>query len=149
MTLEEAKEWLRGKLDEGAPCPCCTQFVKVYKRSITSSAARWLIWLVLSYKAMPPGSFVDIKRSDVRGGDYAKLRFWNLIESQPNDDPEKRSSGMWRPTSSGVAFAMNQMTLPKYAHVFDDRVLKHSGAPVAITETLGKKFNYEELMKGL
>ena len=34
MTLDEAKAWLRDQVDDGAHCPCCGQFAKVYKRRI-------------------------------------------------------------------------------------------------------------------
>ena len=44
-TLEQAKEWLRVRFNEGAECPCCLQHVKLYRRPITSSMAYVLILL--------------------------------------------------------------------------------------------------------
>ena len=34
MTLTEAKQWLKERLDEGTRCPCCNQYAKIYKRKI-------------------------------------------------------------------------------------------------------------------
>lgn len=33
-TLDQARDWLRANVDEGAHCPLCTQHAKVYRRGL-------------------------------------------------------------------------------------------------------------------
>jgi len=148
-TLGETKAWLQARMRDGVKCPCCTQLAKIYRRTITSQMALWLMWLVRETAEAPDG-WVDIKTNiDLRGGDYAKLRYWGLLEHQTNDDPAKRSSGLWRPTPVAVAFVQDRVRLHKHVLIFDDQFLSFDGdAMIGIREALGKKFNYEELMRG-
>ena len=82
------------------------------------------------------------------GGDYHKLRFWNLIEQQPNTDnpnlPGNRS-GTWRPTADGIRFAKGEIVLPKYALIFDNKCLGFEGELVSIRECLPKNFDFREI----
>ena len=34
MTLGEARDWLRERIEDGEECPCCRQFAKVYRRRL-------------------------------------------------------------------------------------------------------------------
>ena len=45
-TIKEAKEHLRNNFEEGIDCPCCGQFVKLYKRKLNSGMAATLIRIV-------------------------------------------------------------------------------------------------------
>lgn len=42
-TIEEAKQLLKDNWEKGIECPCCTQFVKLYKRPLYSAQAYSLI----------------------------------------------------------------------------------------------------------
>lgn len=153
-TLKEAKEWLRARVHEGARCPCCTQMAKVYKRKIYGKMAAALIKF---YHATKPNfDFVHynalgsgLVRSTV-SGDFAKMVYWGLIEEKPNSDPkdeDKRTSGFWRITQDGVAFVTAGLLVPKYAFIFDSRLMKFDKTEmVSIQDCLGEKFSYEELM---
>ncbi len=44
-TMEEAKQLLKDNWEKGIDCPCCTQFVKLYKRPLYSAQAYSLIRL--------------------------------------------------------------------------------------------------------
>ena len=116
--LGDAQEWLRALLDEGAECPCCTQFAKVYWRPLTSAMARVLILLD---RWTYPGEYVKLeelmnaKRAEgyrwvpVRA-DEAKLRFWGLVELQDSqrEDGSKRV-GYFRITPTGRDFVNGHM----------------------------------------
>jgi hypothetical protein len=148
-TLEEAKTWLHKRLRKGARCPCCSQYARVYKRSITSQMARWLIWLTVTYRAQRiagEGEWVDVKKSPVRGGDYAKLRYWRLIQRPANLDPAVRSSGLWRPTRDAYSFVLGNLRLPKNIYVFDEHAVGKGAEMVTIIDALHERFNYQELM---
>ena len=69
------------------------------------------------------------------------------IESRQNDDPSKKSSGYWRVTDKGRGFLALQITVPKTAVVYNNRLERLEGVFITIQEALGKKFNYEELMR--
>lgn len=142
-TIKEAKNYLAENFKEGVACPCCGQFVKQYKRPIHSFMARMLIRL----SRMSDGyhHYEDIFRG-VIGGDFSKLVYWDLIEEQKNEDTNKRTSGVWRITPKGRAFANRQILIPKYIVLYDSKLQRFEGDNIDIVKAIGKKFNYEELM---
>ena len=142
--MDVARDELTQKLDEGTICPCCGQHAKRYKRKIHSGMARWLIWLVREYAASG-GQWVDIKRSPQRGGDYAKLGHWGLIEQAPPDTTHNRS-GMWRPTQKGFDFAHNVIRVPAYVLMYNGQIDGWAPSTVSIRDALGEKFDYLQLM---
>ena len=145
-SLGEARAWLRKRVGEGERCPCCQQFAKVYKRSINSSMARALVTM---YRVAGTDW---VKMSDALGAgkvdraDEAKLRYWKLIEEEPELRPDGGRAGWWRVTDLGRQFVLGTVTVPKYAHVYDGRCLGLEGAPVRIEEALGNRFDLSELM---
>jgi hypothetical protein len=144
-TLADAQDEVQIGRDDGIECPCCGQWCKVYIRKLSSSMARWLIELVRRHDL--PGDWIDVRTFNLRGGDYAKVAYWDLAESRGNDDPTKRTSGLWRPTMAGIKFVWNEASVPSHVYVYDGRVLGYSSEPVWIRQALGSRFNYEELMK--
>ncbi len=134
----------------GAPCPCCGQVCKVYKRHINSPMARFLLWLVRSYDAQP--RWIHLKQFPMiqnrrGGGDYGKLVHWGLIEQKPNDDePDKRTSGEWRPTPKGVEFAHRRIKIPDAVFLYDNIRQGFSDINIDIEYALGQNFSYQELM---
>lgn len=161
MTLEEAQDFLIRHFEEGADCPCCGQFVKLYKRRLYSSMAYALIlidryfrhpdaemWLhVPSYldAVLPPSVAVAN-----RGGDWAKLQHWDLIEPKPvvRDDGSSRA-GFWRMTRTGRLFVMGLVSVPRHLYFFNQRVVDFLSADeerTSIQQALGDQFDYVELM---
>jgi hypothetical protein len=146
LTLEAAKSELREKLGKGARCPCCSQFAKIYKRRITSRQARGII--VIYRKAGTNWAHVPTL-SPVLFGDSAevsKLRYWKLIEESSEVRDDGGRAGWWRITALGACYVNDRITVPKYACIYDSRLLKLEGELVGIRDALGKKFNYYELM---
>lgn len=146
MELSEAKAWLRARLDDGAPCPCCTQYAKRYHRKINSGMARLLImqWCKVGQEFAHTASLCP----NLREG--AKLAYWGLMEhdDRPRDDGGK--SGWWRITDAGVRFVLGRESVPKYVYVYDDRVMGFDAAQmVSIQDALGTKFSYSDLMGGM
>ena len=75
------------------------------------------------------------------------LAFYDAIEAKPKGkDEDKRASGLWRLTPHGHDFIRRRITMPKYAFVFDNKLIKHSKEQVDAVQALGKKFSYDELM---
>ena len=147
-TLAEARKRVQIGMDDadGIICPCCGQKAKRYRRTLTSEVGRFLIHLVGLFQRNN-GDWVDVRRIDVRGGDYAKAAYWSLACKAPNTDPTKRTSGLWRPTLRGSAFVWGRVAVPRYAYVFNGQCERVDGPPTTIEEVLGKSFDYRELMQ--
>lgn len=134
----------------GALCPCCGQVCKVYKRHINSPMARFLIWLVRSYEELP--RWIHLKQFPMiqnrrGGGDYGKLVHWGLIEQKPNhDEPDKRTSGEWRPTPKGIEFVHRRISVPDAVFLYDNIRQGFSDIKIDIDFALGQEFSYQELM---
>ena len=130
-------------------CRHCGANSKVYAYKI-GSYARVLIWMAFNDR---DGGYLHIPTSGAinGGGDYAKLRYWGLIEKSPkNPDPSKRSSGLWLLTTTGRDFALNKTTVNSicyYSHP-PGEVLGFEPDQVSIIDALGKHFDYETLMSG-
>lgn len=147
MTLDEAKTYVEQNLDSGTTCPCCGQTCKLYARSIHTDMAKWLIYLVKEFERT--ATWVDVKTSAVRGGDYAKLVYWGLIERQSDyyriQSATAGRTGLWKPTETGVLFARGEISTNKYAYVFDDTVYRYSAETITIHEALGREFSFDEV----
>lgn len=139
-TVEEARAWLRLRTEPGARCPLCTQFAKVYRRRINSAMARGLITLYRN-----AGQTFSHTPTLVRSHEFAQLQWWELIEEDSVVREDGRS-GFWRVTDKGLAWLNEEIDVPKYARVYDQRLLDVVGDPVTIRDALGRRHKLEELM---
>lgn len=147
-SLYEAREWLEERLEEGASCPCCNQFAKIYKRKIHSTMARDLIRLYRVARMDWAHVSTAISR-EVRGihlGDFAKLSYWGLVEEEAVLRDDGGRAGWWRVTETGRAYVYGMLKVPKYALVYDGDCLRLDGPEVRIHDALGDRFDYKELM---
>lgn len=142
-TLREAKVWLRGELDGGAKCPCCTQLAKVYRRKLNAGMARSLLRM---YNAGGI-EWVDVPTVCVGSSrEEGKLRYWGLVEEDDTPREDGGHAGQWRVTPAGRAFILGDLTVQSHAKVYDSRCLGLEGPQVTIIDCLGKRFNLAELM---
>jgi hypothetical protein len=82
------------------------------------------------------------------GGDFAKLRHWNMIEERVKDPSEdKRSSGFWRITEEGIAFARGRAKAKKYIWFLKNRPMDLPVELVEIRQCLKDPFSWFELME--
>lgn len=148
-TLEESRAWLRARVEKGAHCPLCSQFTKVYRRKINAAMARALI---LMWKEGDLGRrlYVHVPSIDpTRGGDVAKMEYWGLIEEERAVRTDGGRAGYWRLTRRGEDWILGKVRIPKYARVYDGRLLSLAGEPVSINDALGDWFKLDELMEGV
>lgn len=159
-SIAQAKDWLRFRAKKGCRCPCCKQYVKIYKRALGSQMARWLIWLVRTWdhkfqprmlKRVDNEAWIDIRLSPVRGGDYAKLLHWGLVQHkidvlEKNGGRDKRDSGLWRPTFKGIDFVNGKVKMPSHVYLYDNMKIGEESALITIEQALGKRHSYKELM---
>lgn len=158
-TVTEAKAFLRANYEKGTECPCCGQMVKLYGRTITSSMAYGLILVNRYFEQNPAEMWVHVANfltdlkipSAVKNtGDFAKLRHWGLIEgAQVKRDDGSKRNGYYRITEKGKRFVKRMASVPSKVFIFDDKVLGIGHKPMTIDDALGKKFNYDDLMKNV
>ena len=144
-TLEEARDWLAERMDEGADCPCCGQRAQVYRRKINSGMARALI---VMWRAAGTGWCHVPTVVGGRSSDECKLVYWGLIEEERVRRPDGGRAGWWRVTEDGARYVHGQLLLPKYALIYNGDCLGLEGERVGILSALGTKFDYDDLMAG-
>lgn len=153
-TLEEAKQYVEDNKEDGVVCPCCSQFAKIYERSITSAMAYGLILVYRNQKSglAPEWLHVEnyLKKQEIPSsirGDFSKLRFWGLVvpKKDVRSDGSKRT-GFYKMTSKGVDFVKYRITVPAKVRLFNNEFLGYTGKEINIGEALGKRFHYMELM---
>lgn len=126
-------------------CPCCTRLAKVYdKRKLNSAMAARLIGF---YRQFGVGEWFHSPSFARNDGDTGKLGYWHLVEEERTiRRPDGGRAGYWRVTPTGQAFVRGEITVPKFAVVYDKVVLQLTGEPINIRQALGSKFDYAELM---
>ena len=142
------REVLRDKLLVGVDCPCCKQYVRLYKRKFNTVMARGLIKLYNLGDGFHHVSTIMSKISPSGSNDFSKLRYYGFIAEQENEDSAKRTSGMWKITEAGKDFALGNTSDRKYLFLYNKeeyRQPKLEGT-TDIYEALGEKFDYSELM---
>lgn len=149
VTLSDAQDIVHRFFvsDEKIQCPCCSQTVKRYKYKLHATLAAGLVDLVLKF-----GERNDwIHASEIaHGNNIGKAAHWGMIESKPNDDPKKKSSGLWRPTDHGAEFVLNTShRVPSHVFLFNATIYGWSETTTNINEALGNRFDYQELMSEL
>ena len=169
QTIEEAKEYIRigSKSNKGVICPCCEQFVKVYKRKITSAAAKALMLLIQETVRLNKFTnelvYSEVHIQDFFAGiglratamDYIQLERFGLIQKVPDDRTEKekkeiKNVGLYFVTDRGYKFATNQIAIEKYHYVLNNKSIGVSKVDkVRVYECLKEKHTYADLMKGI
>ena len=152
-SLWQARTELLEDIEDGTTCPCCGQLAKVYKRKLNKEMARWLVWLVNKYLNLSATSskewcsdWVDVRDSKVRGGDYAKLALWGLAKRKPvGEESKSRTSGLWKPTPSGIDFSMGRSTVPSHLYLYNNEVVRASEVQTSIGKALGEDFDYQDV----
>lgn len=150
MTLKDARDELRKRVQHGHECPCCKQFAKVYKRRLNHVPAAALIALYREagreFAHLPTIVKRRLPQFANQGGYTVLSAHWKLIEEERASRPDGGRTGYWRVTTLGEDFILRRASVPSHAELYDDRLLKFYGDPAMIEDCLGKRFNYAELM---
>lgn len=130
-------------------CEHCGQPTNLYRRPISAVVARALIRLYHLEMQPDAKKWHHIREIFRDRGDWAKLKFWALIEEAANEDGRKKTSGLWRTTGEGRKFISCQDALPKYAMIrWNSTLVGFCGPAMTIKQCLEAKnqFSYAELM---
>jgi hypothetical protein len=145
-TIAESKEWLSENRHEGVDCPSCGELVKVYRHPVDSAMARTLI---LMYRAGGTEAFVHTPSLPGDTHKASQLKWWGFVEEERILRPDGGRAGYWRVTDVGERW-INGESAPKYAYIFNGKVIDLSeDASATITDALGTKFNFMELMNAV
>jgi len=159
-TLVEAKKWLRVRFGKGATCPCCNQFVKLYKRALSKSMAYVLLLMECHFSGDAVEEWLHVpsyiaemasdnpRRAAAVRGDWAKLKFWGLIEEKPDVRSDGSSRvGHWKMTLLGRQFARRQVKVPGHVYLYNGEPLQRTVEEmITIDDALGTEFSYDEIM---
>lgn len=146
ISLEDAKAWLRKRFEKGATCPCCGQYVKLYKRKLNTGQAAALCIMYRWHSRYGWENAFDSKLLLFKGkrfdADFAKLRFWKIIA---RCEEERR----YVMTERGREFVEGRIQVPKYIYAYNDGLVardKPDQTLTTIRDALGDKFDYDELL---
>lgn len=154
-SVQEAKHYLQTNFKKGVHCPCCTQFVKEYKRSLHSGMATSIIAIYRetggTKKIVEMSKIKHKYRALIASqGNFAKLRYWELLNQPVGLRADGcKNNGQWNLTDKGIAFVEGKITVPKYAFTFNTKCYRKIGPEITIHDALGNHFNYRRLMAGL
>lgn len=141
-------------------CPHCGQRVQLYRRRLSTGMVSSLVRLYAATRGADADNLDPDKmfRSesgalwvhkdvfcDARGsGDYAKMRFWQLIVPRDYRSKDDNAAGFWAITELGIDFVERRTRVPLYVYVYNN--LLHSVSP----DTLGlhdvSAFDYHETL---
>lgn len=146
-TLDEARNEVAAVLGDGTDCPCCGQFVRGYKRKLNANMVVFLISLV---RVSDRGArWVHHSDCKYTGRDYSYVASWGLAETHEGTTPGKKMSGNWKPTARGLDFVDEVIRVPSHVFLYNNQRVGATGKTVSAREALGKKFDYDELMRGV
>ena len=159
-SLEDAKKWLRVRFGKGATCPCCNQFVKLYRRNFNKSMAYVLLLISCYYRGDLAEEWLHVpsyiaemvadhpRRAAAVRGDWAKLKFWGLLEEKPDvrEDGSPRV-GYWRLTRLGRQFVNREVKVPSHVYIYNGAPLRRTvSEEITIDDALCTDFSYDEIM---
>lgn len=153
-SIELARAKVMHNLPHGVMCPVCDQHCRLYKRKLNSGMVRALIQLATvqaKFDNIGVNIWVDASKLQFRGGDYGKLRWWELVEHRKlrkdeKDSAEKKDSGKWRVTQKGLQFLTGEVRVARYIFIYNNNVSMFSAETTDAQAALGDKFNFGELM---
>lgn len=153
MSLNLARELLREQADDGTDCPLCTQRVKVYRRKLTSVAARAVAALYQEH-TLDWGHMGDVARKHLpdvanQGGYLVLGQHWGLIEEEARRRDDGGRTGWWRVTALGALWLRGEESVPKYARIYNGRCLGLHGDLVSAEDVLGEGFDFGHLVRAV
>lgn len=155
-------QYLRNKVEkgqkEGCVCPVCDQYVKEYRRNVDCSMAYTLILLyryALNHgkkewiHALQYLNSIENIPHTLHTCGISKLCYWELLKKRRDIKREDgcKHTGFYRVTKKGAYFVERKIKIPKYVYLYNNKIKRFSTEYISIDFSLGKKFNYQEIMK--
>lgn len=145
---------------ESRSCPVCERTAMCKKRALNKGMAAVLIAFhrterdaegyshIRDVREWRPALIAEGKtRITDHIRDWVKLQLWEIMAKHPPGRTGKENAtGYWRITEKGHAFLQDELTVPKFAHDYDNECKELSGPMIGIQEALTTEFNYREIM---
>lgn len=140
VTLDQARKELLAAATRGARCPCCSRYVKVYKRRFHVEMGIFLVKLVKAWRLHRRWYHTSelIRTQTKAATDACYLVHWELLEHG--------QQGMYQPTQAGIEFCAGTLRTSAYVYLLNNTVLDWSEELVDIHAVLGKRFSLAELL---
>lgn len=136
VSLAEAKEWLEDRKRDGARCPCCDQWTKVYRRKLGAGIAYSMVRIARRYSVGEPFRTPGLGLTH----DPGMARHWGLLDRYPQ-------RGVWALTDLGYRWVHRQCKVPRWVLLYDNHLVGVDGTDgVDVVTALGDRFDYQELM---
>lgn len=150
-TIEQEKAVFNKKMmnDGEAHCPCCNRDATVSKQRVHATLAYMLgrLYAASMEEYGQSDGWVHLEKFSPgrhgSGREFAIVKHWNLAEPMPADlGDDKRSSGMWRLTETGMEWITLKKQITKVLYIFDNKIIKEGGEVWSFIDALNKKFSY-------
>jgi hypothetical protein len=136
-SLQAARREVFREIRTGAECPCCDQFVRLYKRKLNSNMVRFVRSLYVAAGA----EYLHHTAAKYTSRDYPAAAMWGLIET------DVENAGYWRVTPRGRLFLLEGMEVPSHAYVYNKELMGWPTTMVNAEKALGEHFKLSELME--
>jgi hypothetical protein len=145
--LTDARRWLpqAAASKEGAICPCCGEFNKVYHRKIPLSTIQSLFRLYKLNENMAGAYHSRDFTGSHSGGDFAKIAALGLFSKELNEDTQKNCSGYWYITEAGKQFCRGTLNIREKLVIYHNELIDTEGEFKLIHE-FWSGFDYGEMM---
>lgn len=138
---KQRSDWNKSIEADGAHCPCCGKWGKIYKTKLSQHLALCLRWID---QHGDEEGWVDVQntapRFMLKSKTYPLLEHWGLIESQAH------RSGIWRSTLKGADFLAGSNNQPSAVYIYDNKVWGFDAESISFRACFGVHFDFEELM---
>jgi len=159
QTVDDARKMLfndRELFRQGQHCPSCDQFVKLYRRQVTSTAAKmlWNLYRMDRFERDSGSSKIyhyvgDLVVIATGTSDFSKLKYWGLVVEMENDDSgKKRTSGYYAITEKGKRFVDGDETISQYVLLYNSRSYGFEGKQVTYEQVVPKEWISKRLIFG-
>lgn len=157
-TLAQARAWLAARVSDGASCPCCERFNKLYTRKLKPQMVHALatIYMLALRQGNQQDGWVGVGRGHdtdpklalaLHHAEYGKLVHFGLLVPAAKGVGDRRNrSGFWRPTLLGIRFLRGKANCLTYVKLLHNRQVDQSEEEGSARALLGDA-PYAELMK--
>lgn len=152
-TLAEERDRLFQKRKEpgGTRCHACNQHAQEYRIKLNAGMARFLVELYkrgCQYLCEPVRYEEIIHAVGTASLDYARIKYWLLIEPVGEIPDRKKASGEWRMTRLGCRFVTGKVKVASHVRVYNSAWIDSVEPAVGIRDVLPKEFDYQEHVFG-
>lgn len=139
---------------KGVTCDHCGRLAKMYRKKLGAPAARFLIHLYNVSSRGEHGRYYTTRelypRDNKASTEGVCTRFWGLVDVADASNSAGAPAGAFRLTDLGRRFVQGLEFLPMYVHTYNNEKIGEPEGPLTnIREALSRKFNYDDLMKGV